>query len=102
MSFNIPAGGTIAGTRGDFRSCASTTGAGPLTMTCDPLALNPLEQDTRIVQMTADADRTLTVDTLIPVGTETETTNGDETTKISAGADIGFDLTLAATATAGG
>ncbi len=104
MSFNIPAGASFAGTSGDLSNCSPTTGAGPLTMTCDVPALDPLEQVTQIVQVTAATEGTLTVDALIPVGVETETTNNDddETTTIIAGADIGLDLTLDPTAPAGG
>jgi len=104
MDFNIPAGASFVGTSGDLSNCAPTTGAGPLTMTCDVPELDPLEQVTQIVQVSAAAQGAITVDASIPVGVETEVNNNDddETTTITAGADIGLDLTLDATAPAGG
>ena len=108
MDFNIPAGSTLVGTSGDLLNCTPTSGAGPQTMTCDVPALASLEQVTQIVQVSAASVGSITVDATIPTSNGTQTdvlpanNDDDETTTITAGADIGLGLTLAPTAAAGG
>ncbi|MCB1328398.1 MAG: DUF11 domain-containing protein, partial [Maritimibacter sp.] len=108
MDFNIPAGSTLVGTSGDLLNCTPTSGPGPETMTCDVPALASLEQVSQIVQVSAAAAGSISVDASIPTSNGTQTdvlpANNDdgETTTITAGADIGLGLTLSPTAPSGG
>lgn len=104
LDFDVPAGTTLEGTRGDLSNCAPATGVGPLTMTCDVPALAPLQQVIQTVDISTQVSgTTIQVFADVPTAGDILAANNDddEVTTIIAGADIGLTLTLDGTAASG-
>lgn len=103
ISLDIPAGGRLISFSGAITGCAPSPSNGPSTVVCNVPALPAGQSAAMVANVRSSSQGTLTLAGSVPVAGDSEPSNNsaDQTTTITAGANLRLTVSAPATASSG-